>query len=61
MEAPDYAAAWAPITPLRRIGSPSDVAAAVAYLLSEDGSFVNGQTLYVDGGLFIQGPWPYET
>ncbi|GAB4231889.1 MAG: SDR family oxidoreductase [Acidobacteriota bacterium] len=59
-EAPSYVATWSAITPLRRIGKPEDVAAAVAFLLSDDASFVNGQTLYVDGGLFTQLPWPYE-
>jgi NAD(P)-dependent dehydrogenase (short-subunit alcohol dehydrogenase family) len=37
--------------PLRRIGRPEELAAAVAFLASEDGSFVTGRTLVVDGGL----------
>ena len=36
--------------PLRRIGDPKDVAGAVAYLVSEDGAYVNGETLIVNGG-----------
>jgi 3-oxoacyl-[acyl-carrier protein] reductase len=58
-EAPDYAGTWSPLTPMRRVGRPPDVARAVAFLASENAEFITGQTLYVDGGLFSQGPWPY--
>ncbi|MDQ6918241.1 MAG: 3-oxoacyl-ACP reductase FabG [Candidatus Dormibacteraeota bacterium] len=37
-------------TPVQRIGQPEDIAAAVAYLASEEAGFVSGQTLYVRGG-----------
>jgi 3-oxoacyl-[acyl-carrier protein] reductase len=37
--------------PLRRLGTPEDVAALVHYLVSEDASYVTGQVLHVDGGL----------
>jgi 3(or 17)beta-hydroxysteroid dehydrogenase len=40
--------------PLGRIGEPTDVAAAVAYLASEDAKFVTGSELTVDGGLLAQ-------
>jgi NAD(P)-dependent dehydrogenase (short-subunit alcohol dehydrogenase family) len=56
-ELPDYAGTWGAITPLRRIGYPLDVARVVAFLVSPDASFINGQTLWVDGGLFSQAPW----
>jgi 3-oxoacyl-[acyl-carrier protein] reductase len=36
---------------LRRIGSPSDVAASVVYLLSDQSKYVTGQVLGVDGGM----------
>ena len=38
---------------LPRIGSPRDIAAAINYLISEDAGFVTGQTLNVDGGLYM--------
>lgn len=37
--------------PLRRSGTPADIAAAVAFLLSDDASYITGVTLPVDGGL----------
>ncbi|HQR26163.1 MAG TPA: 3-oxoacyl-ACP reductase FabG [Nocardioides sp.] len=36
--------------PVRRVGYPADIAAAVAFLCSDEGSYITGQTLYVDGG-----------
>jgi len=38
-------------TSMRRIGQPEEVAAAIAFLASDDASFVTGQTLNVSGGL----------
>jgi len=57
-ELPDFAGTWAGLTPLGRIGTPADVAAAVEFLLSDHASFISGQTLGVDGGLFVQPRWP---
>jgi 3-oxoacyl-[acyl-carrier protein] reductase len=36
--------------PLRRVGEPDDVAGTIAYLCSEDASYVSGQVIYVRGG-----------
>ncbi len=58
-EAADFAGTWAPLTPLGRIGQPLDVARAVAFFAGEGASFVTGQTLWVDGGLFTRPTWPY--
>ena len=43
----------APMTPVRRVGTPEDVAAACAYLCSESAGFVTGQLIGVNGGLYI--------
>ena len=40
-------------TALRRIGQPDEVAAAIAFLASDDASYVTGQTLNVSGGLVM--------
>ncbi len=39
------------VVPFRRLGKPEDVAGAVAFLVSEEASFITGQTLSVSGGL----------
>ncbi|NKX85725.1 3-oxoacyl-ACP reductase FabG [Nocardia coubleae] len=50
VSAADLQAKTAEITPLRRVGTPADIANVVAFLASDDAGFVTGQTLYVDGG-----------
>jgi NAD(P)-dependent dehydrogenase (short-subunit alcohol dehydrogenase family) len=59
-EAGDYSATWSKLTPLGRIGLPSDVGKVVAFLSSDKAEFVTGQTIWVDGGLFTRPVWPYE-
>lgn len=59
-ESPDYAGTWAALTPLGRVGKPSDVAQAVAFFAGPDAGFVTGQTLWIDGGLNSKPAWPYE-
>ena len=41
---------WAAQTPMRRIASPEEIAAAIAFLASERASYITGVTLQVDGG-----------
>lgn len=40
-------------TPLGRVGSPEDIAAAVVYLASDEAGYVTGQTLRVNGGMYV--------
>jgi 3-oxoacyl-[acyl-carrier protein] reductase len=60
-EAGDYAATWSRVTPLRRVGTPDDIAGPVVFLCSGAASFITGQTIWVDGGVFSQATWPYDT
>jgi NAD(P)-dependent dehydrogenase (short-subunit alcohol dehydrogenase family) len=60
LERADYAGTWSRVTPLRRIGTPRDIARMVVLLAGPDTSFVTGQTINVDGGLFGQPPWPKD-
>ncbi len=39
--------------PLGRLGRPEDIAAAVAYLCSADGAYITGETLHVNGGMYM--------
>lgn len=39
--------------PLGRLGEPSEVAGAVAYLVSEDGKYITGQVIDINGGYYI--------
>ena len=41
--------------PQGRLGLPSEIASAIAFLVSADGSYINGTTLMVDGGLLTAG------
>lgn len=59
-ETGDYAGTWAPVTPLRRIGLPIDIARAVLFFAGDQSDFVTGQTLFVDGGVGAKPQWPYE-
>jgi 3-oxoacyl-[acyl-carrier protein] reductase len=59
-EDPDYAGTWSKLTPMARVGVFSDIAPAVVFLASEGASFISGQTIGIDGGLFVRAPWPYK-
>jgi len=48
-------AAYNALIPLERYGTPQEIAAAVAFLASAEASYINGQTLFVDGGFTAAG------
>jgi 3-oxoacyl-[acyl-carrier protein] reductase len=39
--------------PLQRLGEPADIAAAVLFLVSHAGAYITGQTLQVNGGMYM--------
>lgn len=51
---PDVAEVWAKKSALRRLGEPEDIARAALFLASDDGPFVTGHGLNVDGGLMLR-------
>jgi len=44
---------WAARIPLKRLGTPDDIAAAVAFLASDEASYITGQVLAVNGGMYL--------
>jgi len=43
---------WAAKIPLRRLGTPADIASAVCFLASDEASYITGQVLAVNGGMY---------
>jgi 2-hydroxycyclohexanecarboxyl-CoA dehydrogenase len=52
-ESPVDVDGFAPMTPMKRPGRPENIAAAVAYLASDDADYVTGHTLSVNGGRYL--------
>jgi 3-oxoacyl-[acyl-carrier protein] reductase len=44
---------WASKVPLRRLGTPADVASAVCFLASDEAAYITGQVLGVNGGMYM--------
>ena len=51
-ESPVDVEGFAPMTPMKRPGRPENIAAAVAFLASEDADYITGHTLSVNGGRY---------
>jgi 3-oxoacyl-[acyl-carrier protein] reductase len=49
----DAHAEWAGQIPLKRLGSPDDIASAVAFLASDEAAYITGQVLAVNGGMYM--------
>ncbi|XP_062210729.1 tropinone reductase homolog At5g06060-like isoform X3 [Phragmites australis] len=47
-------------TPLRRVGEPEEVSSLVAFLCMPGSSYINGQTISVDGGMTVNGFYPTQ-
>jgi meso-butanediol dehydrogenase / (S,S)-butanediol dehydrogenase / diacetyl reductase len=44
---------WIRDIPISRVGRPEDAAGLVTFLASDDAAYITGQTINVDGGLFM--------
>ena len=53
IEVEEFRKLSAEANPIKRVGAPEDIAAAAAFLCSDEASYITGQTLYVDGGAKI--------
>ena len=52
-ETPEALAALLKLIPYGRIGLPEDIGKAVAWLASDDADYINGQTIFIDGGMTL--------
>jgi glucose 1-dehydrogenase len=55
---PNYDTDWAGVIPIKRVGQPRDVVAAVLFYASDEAGFITGTTLMVDGGWTSYSPTP---
>ena len=53
MDVEEFRKLNAEANPVKRVGFPEDIAAAAAFLCSDEASYITGQVLYVDGGAKI--------
>jgi NAD(P)-dependent dehydrogenase (short-subunit alcohol dehydrogenase family) len=57
---PETRSSWERANPLRRFGTPADIANAALFLCSDAASYVNGAILYCDGGQVLSGGRDYR-
>ncbi len=57
-ETPEIRDYYLQSVPSNRVGEVSDIASAVVFLVSDHGSYVNGEIIHVDGGQKANGSWP---
>jgi 3-oxoacyl-[acyl-carrier protein] reductase len=50
-KSPELIDRFAKMNPLERLGTPTDIASVVAFLVGPDGSWINGQVLRANGGM----------
>ena len=50
---PEAYAALMKLVPYKRIGEPEDIARAAVWLASDESDYINGTTLFVDGGMTL--------
>jgi len=60
LEQPDYEGVWGKLNPNGRVGKPEDIAKTCLFLLSDEASHINGQTIPVDGGWTTAGKYPED-
>lgn len=53
---PDAAARVEKMVPMGRIAAPEEIASVIAFLASDDASYITGQTIYADGGMMLARP-----
>ena len=49
----EHKAALLSQVPIKRLGTPEEIAGAVSYLASDDAAYITGETIHVNGGMYM--------